>query len=151
MKSGIKAFTYELLHSGRANVKPLYKHLNYIYPLLLAITSSVAIFTIEKNLSTGIYDIDRDSIGIPIGAILIAGLVLFIFHLMQIFLYRKARHTNSTLIKISELIVAIASLAILADSINYWTTPNHFIISIFYSFSTMAFLTLQLQLLKAFQ
>ncbi|WP_223456702.1 MULTISPECIES: hypothetical protein [unclassified Pseudomonas] len=151
MKNGINAFIYELLHSGRANMKPLYKHLNYIYPLLLALTSSVAIFTIEKNLSTGIYDIDRDSIGIPIGAILIAGLVLFMFHLMQIFLYRKARHTNSTLIKISALIIAIASLAILADSINYWATPNHFIISIFYSFSTMAFLTLQLQLLKAFQ
>ncbi|MGF6089133.1 hypothetical protein [Pseudomonas sp. 18173] len=134
-------------------MKTLYKHLNYIYPLLLAITSSVAIFTIERNLSAGIYDIDRDSIGIPIGAILIAGLMLFIFHLMQIFLYRKARkyHTNAILIKVSALTIAIASLAILSDSINYWATPNHFIISIFYSFGTMAFLTLQLQLLKAFQ
>ncbi|KPU59148.1 putative membrane protein [Pseudomonas fluorescens] len=134
-------------------MKTLYKHLNYIYPLLLAITSSVAIFTIEKNLSTGIYDIDRDSIGIPIGAILIAGLMLFIFHLMQILLYRKAReyHTNAILIKVSALIIAVASLVVLADSINYWATPNHFIISIFYSFSTMAFLTLQLQLLKVFQ
>ena len=134
-------------------MKTLYKHLNYIYPMLLAITSSVAIFAIVKNLSIGIYDIDRDSIGIPIGAILIAGLMLFIFHVMQIFLYRKARkyHTNAILIKVSALIVAIASLAILADSINYWATPNHFIISILYSFSTMAFLTLQLQLLKAFQ
>jgi hypothetical protein len=125
--------------------------MNYIYPLLLAITSSVAIFTIEKNLSAGIYDIDRDSIGIPIGTILIAGLVLFTSHLMQIFLYRKARHTNSTLIKISALIIAIASFAILADSINYWATPNHLIISIFYSISTIALAILQLQLLKIFQ
>lgn len=134
-------------------MKTLYKHLNYIYPMLLAITSSVAIFAIVKNLSIGIYDIDRDSIGIPIGAILIAGLMLSIFHVMQIFLYRKARkyHTNAILIKVSTLTIAIASLVILADSINYWATPNHFIISIFYSFSTMAFLTLQLQLLKVFQ
>ena len=132
-------------------MKPLYKYLNYIYPALLVITSGVAIFTIFKNLSAGIYNTDRDSIGIPIGAILIAGLMLFIFHLMQIFLYRKARHTNSTLIKISALIVAITSLAILADSINYWATPNHFIISTFYSISTIAFATLQLQLLKVFQ
>jgi hypothetical protein len=141
------------MHSERAHMKTLYKHLNYIYPVLLAITSSVAIFTIVKNLSTGIYDIDRDSVGIPIGAILIAGLMLFIFHLMQIFLYRKSRkhQTNGILIKVSALIIAIASLVVLADSINYWATPNHFIISIFYSFSAIAFVTLQLQLLKAFQ
>jgi len=152
MKGGIKAFTYELLHSGRANMKPLYKHLNYIYPVFLAITSSVAVFTIVNNLSAGIYNTDRDSIGIPIGAVLIAGLMLFIFHLMQIFLYRKARthHTNGTLIKASALIVAFASLVILADSINYWATPNHLIISTFYSISTIAFATLQLQLLKIF-
>src|SRR5690349_18255307 len=108
MKGGIKAFTYELLHSGRANMKPLYKHLNYIYPVLLAITSSVAVFTIVNNLSAGFYKTDRDSIGIPIGAILIAGLMLFIFHLMQIFLYKKARthHANEILTKISVLIIA---------------------------------------------
>ncbi|MCP1416580.1 hypothetical protein J3D47_000823 [Pseudomonas laurylsulfativorans] len=134
-------------------MKHLYKHLNYIYPVLLVITTSVAIFTIFKNLSAGFYNTDRDSIGIPIGAILIAGLMLFIFHLMQVFLYSKARkhHNNGTLIKVSASTIAVASLVILADSINYWATPNHFIISIFYSFSTMAFLTLQLQLLKAFQ
>ena len=134
-------------------MKPLYKHLNYIYPVLLVITSSVAILTIFKNLSTGIYNTDRDSIGIPIGAILIAGLMLFIFHLMQIFLYKKARahHANEILIKISALIIAIASFVILADSINYWATPNHLIISTFYSISTIAFTTLQLQLVKIFQ
>jgi hypothetical protein len=153
MESGIKALTYELLHSGRAHMKTLYKHLNYSYPALLAITSSVAIFIIVKNLSTGIYDIDRDSIGIPIGAILIAGLMLFIFHLMQIYLYRKARKydTNGILIKVSALIIAVASLVVLADCITYWATPNHFIISTCYSISTVAFLTLQLQLLKKFQ
>lgn len=134
-------------------MKPLYKHLNYIYPVLLAITSSVAIFILENNLSTGIYNIDRDSIGIPIGAILIAGLTLLTLHLMQILLYKKARthRTNGTLIKASALITAFASLAILADSINYWATPNHLIISTLYSISTIAFATLQLQLLKAFQ
>ncbi|PMZ77712.1 hypothetical protein [Pseudomonas sp. FW305-70] len=134
-------------------MKPLYKHLNHIYPVLLVITSSVAIFTILKNLSAGIYNTDRDSIGIPIGAILIAGLMLFIFHLMQIFLYRKSRthHTNDILTKTAALIIAIASFVILADSINYWATPNHLIISIFYSISTIAFAILQLQLLKIFQ
>ncbi|MCY1431085.1 hypothetical protein D3C76_815900 [compost metagenome] len=134
-------------------MKPLYKHLNHIYPVLLVITSSVAIFTILKNLSAGIYNTDRDSIGIPIGAILIAGLMLFIFHLMQIFLYRKARthHTNDIPTKTAALIIAIASFVILADSINYWATPNHLIISIFYSISTIAFAILQLQLLKIFQ
>jgi hypothetical protein len=134
-------------------MKPLYKHLNHIYPVLLVITSSVAIFTIFKNLSAGIYNTDRDSIGIPIGAILIAGLILFIFHLMQIFLYRKARthHANDILTKTAALIIAIASLVILADSINYWATPNHLIISTLYSISTIAFAILQLQLLKKFQ
>lgn len=134
-------------------MKPLYKHLNHIYPVLLVITSSVAIFTIFKNLSAGIYNTDRDSIGIPIGAILIAGLILFIFHLMQIFLYRKARthHANDTLTKTAALIIAIASFVILADSINYWATPNHLIISTLYSISTSAFAILQLQLLKKFQ
>jgi len=133
-------------------MNPLYKYLNYIYPVLLVITTSVAIFTIFKNLSAGFYKTDRDSIGIPIGAILIAGLILFIFHLMQIFLYKKARthHANEILTKISALIIAIASLVILADSINYWATPNHLIISTFYSISTIAFATLQLQLLKIF-
>ncbi|UVM04778.1 hypothetical protein [Pseudomonas laurylsulfatiphila] len=134
-------------------MKPLYKYLNYIYPALLVITSSVAIFTIVKNLSSDVYNIDKDSIGIPIGAILIAGLVLLTLHIMQIFLYKKSHthHTKEILTKISALIISAASLAILADSINYWATPNHLIISTFYSISTIAFLTLQLQMLKKFQ
>jgi hypothetical protein len=134
-------------------MKTLYKHLNYIYPVLLAITSSVAIFILANNLSTGVYNIDRDSIGIPIGAVLIAGLILLTLHLMQMLLYKKARtlRTHGVSIKVLALIIAFASLAILADSINYWATPNHLIISTLYSVSTIVFATLQLQLLKVFQ
>jgi hypothetical protein len=134
-------------------MKTLYKHLNYIYPVLLAITSSVAIFILANNLSAGVYNIDRDSIGIPTGAVLIIGLILLTLHLMQMLLYKKARtlRTNGASIKVLALIIAFASLAILADSINYWATPNHLIISTLYSISTITFATLQLQLFKVFQ
>ncbi|PYY69870.1 hypothetical protein CRX42_14250 [Pseudomonas jessenii] len=134
-------------------MKTLYKHLNYIYPVLLAITSSVAIFILANNLSAGVYNIDRDSIGIPTGAVLIIGLILLTLHLMQMLLYKKARtlRTNGASIKVLALIIAFALLAILADSINYWATPNHLIISTLYSISTITFATLQLQLFKVFQ
>jgi len=128
-------------------MKKTRKYTYYIYPFFLWVTSGIGIFIIIENLNTGIYNINQDSIGLPIGAIIIACLALTAAQLLQSFLHKALKKHHCIRILTTSSLVATSSL-ILASSIFYWLIPNHITISVFYGFTTIVFIALQMQLLK---
>ncbi|EXF92237.1 hypothetical protein HK44_014615 [Pseudomonas fluorescens HK44] len=125
-------------------------HLNYIYPLLVLVTSGAGIATIINNLSAGVYPIHQDSIGLPIGAIILVCLTLGTMHLLQLphRIKMKNGHPAGARLKTLSFISGAISFLLLAGSIDYWYMPDHIIIALFYSFTAMAYFALQIQLLK---
>ena len=123
----------------------LYKFSNYTYPIFLALTFCAGVFILTKNLEAQIYDINQDSIGLPIGVMLAIWLTLTLTHLIQNLLLWKSRtRVSASLIrKISAYLIAAASLMILVDRIIYWSIPNHAVIAMFYSASAITFIAFQ--------
>ncbi|WP_025109145.1 hypothetical protein [Pseudomonas sp. H1h] len=123
------------------------KLLIYIYPIVLALTSGAGVLILIKNLRAEIYDVNQDSIGLPIGATLIIFLTLTLTHLLQILLLRWA-YTHSLaglLLKMSAYLIATVSLVILVDRIVYWSEPHHAIIAILYGVTAITFVVFQMQ------
>ncbi|MBH3403627.1 hypothetical protein I5P86_01040 [Pseudomonas glycinae] len=123
-----------------------YKLLSYLYPTALALTSGAVALTLIKNLKAGTYDINQDSIGLPIGVTLIIFLTLALIHLLQILLLRWARANSCAglLLKISAYLIATISLVILVDRIVYWSIPHHAIIAILYGVTAITFAVFQI-------
>lgn len=124
-----------------------YKLPSYIYLITLALTSGAGALILLKNLETGIYSVNQDSIGLPIGVTLIIFLTLTLTHLLQILLLRRA-HTKSfagLLLKISAYLIATISLMILVDRIVYWSMPHHAIIAILYGVTAVTFVVVQMR------
>ncbi|MCU0116824.1 hypothetical protein N8H74_01065 [Pseudomonas sp. B2M1-30] len=124
-----------------------YKLFSYIYPIALTITSGAGILILVENLEAGAYDVNQDSIGLPIGVTLVIFLTLALTHLLQIFLLCRG-HANffaGLLLKISSCLFATVSLVILVDRIVYWSIPNHAIIAILYGVTAVTFVALQMQ------
>lgn len=124
-----------------------YKPFSYIYPIALAITSGAAILILIKNLESGIYDVNQDSIGLPISVTLLISLALALTHLLQIFLLRRGRASLGAglLLKISAYLIATVSLVILVDRVVYWSISNHAIIAILYGVTAVTFVAFQRQ------
>lgn len=123
-----------------------YKLLSYLYPTALALTSGAGALTLIKNLKAGTYDTHQDSIGLPIGVMLIIFLTLALMHLLQILLLRWARANSCAglLLKISAYLIATISLVILVDRIVYWSIPHHAIIAILYGVTAITFAVFQI-------
>lgn len=126
-----------------------YTLLGYVYPTALALTSGAGALTLIKNLKAGTYDINQDSIGLPIGVTLIIFLTLSLTHLLQILLLRWARANSlaGLLLKIAACLIATISLVILVDRIVYWSIPHHAIIAILYGVTAITFAVFQIQTL----
>lgn len=126
-----------------------YKHPSYIYPLFLAITSVTGIFTIINNLELNKYQMDRDSVGLPISIIIIIWAVLTLAHMIQIVILKNKSTRNHTglLINIPIYLIAASSLLILANRTIYWAVPDHAVISILYGACTIVFMDFQLRTL----
>jgi hypothetical protein len=124
-----------------------YTLLSYLYPTALALTSGAGALTLIKNLKAGTYDVNQDSIGLPIGVTLIIFLTLALMHLLQILLLRWARANSfaGLLLKISAYLFATISLVILVDRIAYWSTPHHAVIAILYGVTAITFAVFQIQ------
>ncbi|MDD1139918.1 hypothetical protein M5G22_20350 [Pseudomonas sp. TNT2022 ID233] len=126
-----------------------YTLLSYVYPTALALTSGAGALTLIKNLKAGTYDINQDSIGLPIGVILAIFLTLALMHQLQILLLRWARANSfaGLLLKITAYLIATISLVILVDRIVYWSIPHHAIIAILYGVTAITFAVFQIQTL----
>lgn len=134
-------------------MKKLCNQMHYVYPMLLLVTSAIGIFTVVNNLTAGVYKVDKDSIGLPIGAMFTICIMLLTMHLLQVFSSKKAKthFRGSILLTALSLIAATLSSAILAGCIFYWSIPDHAIIAISYSFTAVGFGAFQIQLLKRTQ
>jgi hypothetical protein len=128
-------------------MKKTRNHISFVYPVLVLATSSIGIATIINNLKTGTYHINQDSIGLPIGTIILVCLALIIMQVLQLPHHTRVKKGRSTgiLLRILSLISGITSTLLLAASMIYWFAPEHIIISIFYGISTIAFAALQIQ------
>jgi hypothetical protein len=126
-----------------------YKLLSYTYLIALAVTSGAVALILIINLKTETYDVNQDSIGLPIGITLIIFLTLALMHLLQILLLRWARANSfaGLLLKISAYLIATISLAILVDRIVYWSTPHHAVIAILYGMTAITLTIFQIQTL----
>lgn len=128
-------------------MKKTRNHISFVYPVLVLATSSIGIATIINNLKTGTYRINQDSIGLPIGTIILVCLALIIMQALQLPHHTRVKKGRSTgiLLRTLSLISGITSALLLAASMIYWFAPEHIIISIFYGISTIAFAALQIQ------
>ncbi|MEN5312092.1 hypothetical protein [Pseudomonas koreensis] len=124
-----------------------YKLTSYLHPIVLALTSGAGALILIKNLKAGAYDVNQDSIGLPIGVTLMVFLILALTHLLQILLLRRACANSlaNILLKISAYLIATVSLLILVDRIVYWSTPNHAILAILYGVTAITFVVFQMQ------
>ncbi|MCU1752611.1 hypothetical protein NTD87_24500 [Pseudomonas sp. 6D_7.1_Bac1] len=131
-------------------MKTLQNHLNYAYPTLVLATSGIGIAAIINNLSAGVYPIDQDSIGLPIGAIILVCLALVTLHLLQLLHRTKIKNNRpaGAILKTLSFISGALSFLLLAGSIDYWYAPNHIIVSTLYTVTMLAFIAFQIELLK---
>lgn len=122
--------------------------MNYIYPLLVLITSTTATTIIIKNQITGTYNINQDSIAIPIAFIAAIFLSLTITHLLQLICNARESDPRCSrlLLAMISALLTITSIAILAGSSLFWYTPDHFFISMLYSLTATVYIYNRLRL-----
>lgn len=126
-------------------MKRLYTFSSYTYLILLAVTFCASVFILTKNLEAQIYDVNQDSIGLPIGVMFAIWTILTLSHLMQILLLRKShtRSSASLIRKIPGYLLAAVSVIILVESIVYWSVPIHAVIAMFYGASAITLIAFQ--------
>jgi hypothetical protein len=84
-------------------------------------------FRLEKNMQTGIYAIDADSLGIPIGITFIASLIL----IAGVFANRLK--PSRSMVGIGIFLMKILAIAISSLGVVYWWTPHHYSIAALYA------------------
>lgn len=126
-------------------MKRLYTFSSYTYLTLLAVTFCAGVFILTKNLEAQIYDVNQDSIGLPIGVMFATWTILTLSHLIQILLLRKShtRFSASLIRKIPGYLLAAVSLIILVGSIVYWSVPIHAVIAMLYGACAITLIAFQ--------
>ncbi len=124
--------------------------MNWTYPLVTFATAAVAIAMIIKNHADSTYNTSQDSAIIPIASVFIVFFILIGTHFIQ----RLCNKSTLTLKTGKTFQIALltftpaASFILTVVSAIYWLTPNHMVISFFYSLNAISLIAHQMVNLK---
>ncbi len=106
-----------------------------VFGLGLIAVNAMTAFVTERNLRSGVYPADADSIGIPIISTLVASLIVAPFLYQIAILYRanffhRLRKKGAVWCTLCLALLYLPAMAFAILGAGYWMEPDHYLISL---------------------